>query len=113
MRTILASWLASCALLVGCANGVPTVGSEVLVPQGYSLIEASSYGQYVSSETLYVRNDSNGRVFELNGTQLGRELVFPEGYALAAVSAYGRYVENRTFYCKKISTGRYFKCNPR
>lgn len=87
------------------------IGEGVAIPEGYTLMEASAYGNLANNNTLYVRNKTNGRVYEYEGGRLGTEIVIPEGYTLVAVSAYGKCANNRTFYCQKNGTDQVFVCS--
>lgn len=111
----------SVLLLMGCGGNATsnnsatqlTVDEGVVIPADYTLVEASAYGQYANNNTLYIRNKSNGRVYEYEDGKLGTEIVVQEGYALVAVSAYGKFANKRTFYCQKNGTDQVFLCSPK
>ena len=109
--------------LIGCGSEATSgntksavqlaIGEGVAIPEGYTLIEASAYGQFTNNNTLYIRNKANGRVYEYESDRLGTEIVIPEGYILVAVSAHGKFTNNRTFYCQKNGTDQVFVCSPK
>jgi hypothetical protein len=39
--------------------------NEIKVPEGYTFLGASSYGRSSSTTTYYVKNNSNGKVYEI------------------------------------------------
>lgn len=90
------------------------IDKGVAIPEGYTLIEASSYGQFADNSTLYLKQKENERVYEYeDGGKIGAEIVIPDGYSLVAVSAYGKFENSRTFYCQKNGTDQVFICSPK
>lgn len=90
-----------------------TIAEGVAIPEGYTLIEASAYGQYTNYLTLYIQNRETGRVYEYRNGEIGNEIIIPDGYTLVAISAYGAYGNYVTFYCKKNGTEQVFVCKPK
>lgn len=109
--------------LVGCdgntssgnANGAVRLAIDkvVAVPGGYTLIAASSYGQFDDNLTLYLKHKEDGRVYEYKDGKIGVEIVVPEGYSVVAISAYGKLENKRTFFCQKNGTDQVFTCSPK
>ncbi|MBK5215532.1 MAG: hypothetical protein JJE53_01850 [Candidatus Pacebacteria bacterium] len=111
--------LISVFFLTSCSNSIPAssrdeiklgIKEQVVIPEGYKLIEASSYGQFDNSLTLYIENNENGYVYQYIKSKIGAKITVPEGYKIVAVSAYGKFDNNVTFYCQNVKTNEVFAC---
>ena len=99
--------LSSC----GSSYDTNSIGREIPVPEGYSLIAVSSFGKYGDNPTFYCQNDTTSRVYICDDGIVQDEIIVPDGYTLVAVSAYGQYGGNYTYYCQNNETGQVFACD--
>lgn len=91
---------------------LPQVVGEIQVPEGYALVDVTSYGEYGNHFTYYCQKDGTKRIFVCTAQEIGKELVFPEGFVFVGVTTTGLYGNNYEYYCAN-SEGQVFVCVPK
>ena len=82
------------------------------IPEGYTLIAASSHNEHFGIPILYCQNNESGQIFEYSVEgKRGSQIVIPDGYTLVAAATYGSYFGALTFYCRHNETGEIIICN--
>lgn len=88
-----------------------TVGQEIVVPEGYTFVDASAFGKISAYVTYYCKEDASGRIFVCTDGVIGKEIVIPEGYTFVGASASGEISSYATYYCMHNASGRVYICD--
>ncbi len=116
-KTFFRVLIAVVVLLVAC-NSEPAkitldVGAQILIPDGYTLIGVSSWGEFSAHETFYCKNNKTGRAYVCNDRTISTEIIVPDGYTLVDVTGWGRFNYHPIYYCQKNGTNAIVVCNPK
>jgi hypothetical protein len=85
-----------------------TDGSELVIPEGYIFVDASSYGKLGAVETYYLKKEADGQIYKYDGKNIRGKVSVPEGHTFICASTYGCEAGITTYYLKNNSNNKIY-----